>query len=255
MLKKIYGNIKKVRVIINNINQLVLSFFYLKKLKNVNKGERCFIIGNGPSLNTEDLEKLRKEKTFSSNRVYNIFENTDWRSTYYCVQDYELIKNSREEISKMSSCSTAFLGRALGIEYPKFYKFLSIRLKIKDFYPEPPLFSDDISKCIYEGMTVSYMCLQIAIYMGFKEIYLLGVDHSYSVTLEPDGSVTQFEGVSDHFSEKDKIDNLPLLYKSTLAYESAKKYADEHNIKIYNATRGGKLEVFERADFDSLFID
>ena len=104
-------------------------------------------------------------------------------------------------------------------------------------------------------MTVSYMCLQIAIYMGFKEIYLLGVDHSYSVALEPDGSVTQFEGVADHFSEKDKISNLPAPYKTNLAYEAAKKYADEHDVKIYNATRGGKLEVFERLDFDSLFVD
>lgn len=38
-----------------------------------------------------------------------------------------------------------------------------------------------------------------------------------------------------------------------LAYESAKKYVDSHNISIYNATRGGMLEVFERVDFDSLF--
>ena len=36
-------------------------------------------------------------------------------------------------------------------------------------------------------------------------------------------------------------------------YMCAKEYAERHEIKIYNATRGGKLEVFERVDFDSLF--
>ncbi len=36
-------------------------------------------------------------------------------------------------------------------------------------------------------------------------------------------------------------------------YKSAGNYADIHGIKIYNATRGGKLEVFERVNFDSLF--
>ena len=36
------------------------------------------------------------------------------------------------------------------------------------------------------------------------------------------------------------------------AFQSAKLYAENHGIKIYNATRGGKLEIFERADFDLL---
>ena len=36
-------------------------------------------------------------------------------------------------------------------------------------------------------------------------------------------------------------------------YKAAKQYADLHGIRICNATRGGKLEIFERVDFD-LFI-
>lgn len=39
----------------------------------------------------------------------------------------------------------------------------------------------------------------------------------------------------------------------TLAYQSAKQYANQHDFKIYNATRGGKLEIFERVDFNDLF--
>jgi hypothetical protein len=37
------------------------------------------------------------------------------------------------------------------------------------------------------------------------------------------------------------------------AYEAAERYAKEHGIKIFNATRGGRLETFERVDFDDLF--
>lgn len=252
-MNKIVVQLKIIIKKVINECYCLLSVSKVRKLKNSQEGKRCFVVGNGPSLRAEDLEKLREEKTFSSNRVYNIFDKTSWRSTYYCVQDYKLILQSSSDIAKMSDYSLAFVGRVPFFKYPKFKNFLNVRSKIVDFYPELPEFSQDISKYVLDGWTVTYMCLQIAIYMGFKEIYLLGVDHSYSVTLEPDGSVKHFKGVADHFSEKDKIDNLPVLYKSTLAYEAAKKYADEHGIKIYNATRGGKLEVFERVDFDTLF--
>lgn len=40
---------------------------------------------------------------------------------------------------------------------------------------------------------------------------------------------------------------------ATMTFEKAREYADGHGIKIYNATRGGKLEVFERVNFDKLF--
>ena len=61
----------------------------------------------------------------------------------------------------------------------------------------------------------------------------------------------------DYFSaqynqDKDELD-IPEVDKSTLTFLAAKRNADENGFKIYNATRGGKLEVFERVDFDTLF--
>ena len=100
---------------------------------------------------------------------------------------------------------------------------------------------------------MTYMCIQIAVYMGVKEIILLGVDHNYAVSRRPDGTIIKHEGVKNRFHEKDGIICVPSLYAMELAYKAAKKYADEHGIKIFNATRGGKLEVFERVDFDTLF--
>ena len=97
------------------------------------------------------------------------------------------------------------------------------------------------------------MCLQFAVYMGFSEIYLLGVDHQYSIEMNPDGTMKKTEGVQDHFANDDICTNVPQTYKSTLSYYAARKYADLHGVKIYNATRGGKLNAFERVDFDKLF--
>ena len=246
---------RKIKVLLNvviNLMTIKQSKNKLKKMKGAYKGERCFIIGNGPSLTVEDLEKIKREKSFSSHRIYKIYNETDWRPTFYCIQDYILTQQSEKEISKMPENSVSIVGKLVKNKYPCMKNFLSVGLKFYDFYPNLPEFSKDVCKGIIEGGSVTYMCLQLAVYMGFKEIYLLGIDHSYSATLDPDGKVQHHDGVKDHFSEEDNITNVPVLYKSTLAYEAAKKYADEHGIRIYNATRGGKLEVFERVDFDSL---
>ena len=99
-------------------------------------------------------------------------------------------------------------------------------------------------------MTVAYNALQAVIYMGFKKIYIIGADFNYIG-----------DGASDHnhfiagYSDKKRatktyVFDYEQIHKS---YQAAKNYADKHGIQIFNATRGGRLEIFERVDFDSLF--
>lgn len=224
----------------------------IKKFKDLHKGERCFIIGNGPSLRVEDLEKLNNEICFGTHRIYNLFEKTKWRPLYYCAQDIKLINESYKEINDMK-LKNKFIAVVKDVRYKKLNAKNFIELKYESFYPELPKFSEDISECIYEGFTVTYMCLQIAVYMGFKEIYLLGVDHTYSQSINPDGTIQINKNIKDHFYERgDVMTYLPQTYRSTLGYRKARQYADSHNIKIFNATRGGALEEFERIDFDEI---
>ena len=112
-----------------------------------------------------------------------------------------------------------------------------------------PEFSEDISDCIYEGFTVTYASLQIAFYMGFKDVYLLGVDHNYAVELNDKGEIIH-KNVKNHFSEGYKLFNIPQTFKSTLGYKKAKEVYDLHNRNVYNASRGGALEIFPRKSFD-----
>ena len=48
------------------------SYRRFTRLHNVHRGQRCFIVGNGPSLNQTDLSLLRGEYTFTTNRAYLI---------------------------------------------------------------------------------------------------------------------------------------------------------------------------------------
>lgn len=214
----------------------------LRKWKNIYAGKRCFIIGNGPSLTAEDLGFLDKELTFASHGIYYIYDKTRWRPTFYTAQDQKLICQRYAEIKDNCKDSQCIFAACKYLSYPRFRCCdVIVDLVIEVFEQSFPKFSANPCRCVYEGMTVTYFNIQLAIYMGFSEIYLLGVDHFYS------------GGSNDHFSKKDICTNLPKTHLSTKAYIAAKQYADNHGVKIYNATRGGHLEVFERVNFDLLF--
>lgn len=227
----------------------------LEALKNKYKGQRCFIVGNGPSLNIEDLNKLKNEKTFAFNRIYYIFDKTEWRPSFYVTEDIKIISNSLDEINKLK-LENIFVPDIIKFDYKiDINNAIYFKETIEYFEDRLPDFSDNMN--IYWGGTVAYTAMQMAVYMGFKEIYLIGVDHNFRVSQDSNGNIKVDNSVKDYFcdnynSDKDEL-YIPNLDNSTKAYISARKYCDEHEATIYNATRGGKLEVFERVDFDKLF--
>ena len=102
-------------------------------------------------------------------------------------------------------------------------------------------FSSDCYIKVYDGYSITYSIMQLAMYMGFDEIYLLGADCSYL-------------GEKQHFIEHGIND--PSFRTATerlfASYGEAKKYADTHGIKIFNATRGGLLEIFPRVNLEDV---
>ena len=235
--------------------------WYLKTLKGIHTGKRCFIIGNGPSLRAEDLDKIKNEYTFAANRIYEIFDSTDWRPKYYMATDKYFVADNYQKL-RQYDLGHMFLriGEKATLDYPMermtrvFMDFDGFFRVYKNNNNNWTIYvSEDVSNHIAEGATVTFANIQMALYMGFTEIYLLGVDFSYSVVVDKDGNIHKDPTVQDYFNDKHYTTTFQ-NYESTLqAYRVAKEYCDNHNIKIYNATRGGKLEVFPRVDFDSLF--
>lgn len=225
----------------------------LSKFKDIHRGKRCFIVATGPSLRIEDLEKLEenKEITFSMNRIYNLFVKTKWRPDYYVIQDYKAIEDLSDEIANLNLPYKFVSYRPESYWNNPIAKESSIRFKLisEKYKEEMPNFSSNIARGIFEGYTVTYACLQIAVYMGFKEIYLIGVDFNYSADVYSDQN--HFPG----YQSKNKPVRLNEVRPDlvALAYQKARLYGEKHGTKIYNATRGGKLEIFPRAEFDSLF--
>lgn len=250
--KEVASLYKNIRIDdLSNISCMIPQYYNkgLLKFKNIHFGKRCFIIGNGPSLKFQDLECLHKhnEITFGVNMVIRSFSEVSWRPNYYFIGDKLGVKYYQDEIKKIELpyCFVTDRNEEFWNNFSneRFYYYHNIVTVIRN---EPPSFSEDVSKGVYGLATIIYECMQFAVYMGFKEIYLLGIDSNFSADDEKNYFIPNYH-------DSDKKEPPYDLIASFLAYQSARHYAEQHGIKIYNATRGGKLEVFERVDFDSLF--
>ena len=227
-------------------------------LKDIHKGERCFVIGNGPSLTAADLSLLKDEYTFAANRIFYIFDKTEWRPTYFGAQDWAVIVDIMPHLTSISKqCKKMFL---IGDCYKNAPEELTQNKDVLFFCAQyvaahkERLFSDHIEQWVSGGGSITYACIQIAAYMGFSEIYLIGVDHNYSTAAfsniqmgSSDVKANYFEGMPATLKvTKPNPDN------ATLSFMRAKEYGDAHDIKIINATRGGKLEVFPRMTLEEV---
>lgn len=218
----------------------------LLKFKNLFKmNKKCFIVATGPSLRIDDLYTLAENNVFcfGVNSILKIEKK--WIPDAYVATDSKFINDNIQNIEDYN-CKYKFIGDACQ-EY--WAREQDDSYKIHATAGMTVGFSEEICQKLYwgykDGGTVTYVCLQLAVYMGFKEIYLLGVDCNYIT-----GSK------NNYFIEEGKEDNRDHREDLMMqAYAYAKEYADNHGISIYNATRGGMLEVFERVDFDSLFRD
>lgn len=224
-----------------------------ERLKNSHYGERCFIIGNGPSLTAKDLDLLKDEFCLAANQIFFMFQNTQWRPSVYLTVNVDTFLAYQQEINKLE-CLKFIDKKALdyGIEINN-----ALYLKHGTFKESEDLFSEDISSYYYNGGTVTYTAIQVAVYMGFKEIYLIGVDNNYTFEKNKNG-VKIKNDIENHFY-KDRDDKKSAdLYATvdvdhlTQTFIRANEYAQQHNIKIYNSTRGGKLEVFPRVSLETI---
>jgi len=223
-------------------------------------GRRAFIIGNGPSLQSMDLAKLKDEITFGVNNIFYNFGQMGFKPTFYVVEDKLVAEDRAEEIKALAGMTKIFgteLQYCLGGSLETIWANV-----IYDFrnYPGFPNFSKDAAQCLWVGGTVSYICMQLVYYMGFSEVYLVGFDHSYTIPKDAkiEGNViTSVADDSNHFHPeyfgKGKRWHDPRTDRMEKAYIRAKEAFEQGGRKIYNATMGGKLEIFPRVDYWSLF--
>lgn len=222
----------------------------IKKFHNKHQGERCFVIGNGPSLQNTDMAKLRNEYTFGLNRIYLMFEELGFSTSYFVSINDLVIEQSATEIQ--------------ALKIPKFVswrsrKWLAPQDDLFFIYTTytGPKFAKNAAGRLWEGATVTYVALQLAYYFGFSEIILIGVDHSFATKGEPNTTITSEGDDPNHFNPKYFGKGfrwqLPDLETSEIAYKMARRAFEADGRKVLDATVGGNLTVFPKVDYASLF--
>ncbi len=226
--------------------------------------KRCFLIGNGPSLNVTDLSMLKNEVTFAVNGFFLKAGDLDWKPTFYVVEDHLVAEDRAKWINDFKG-PIKFFPSYLGYMFEKSDDTVFYNHRPRKSYPHGFDFSLEADKITYTGCTVTFSMMQIAAYLGFQEIYLIGVDASYDIPKDVQEGKDYGVGVLDmksddpnHFDPdyfgKGFRWHDPQVEKMVEAYAEARRVLETlTNQRIYNAGIGGKLEVFDRVAFRSLF--
>jgi len=219
--------------------------------RDCNRGQRCFILGNGPSLRQTDLSHLRGEITFGMNRIYLLFEEMGFPTTYYAAVNSLILEQCAGEIK--------------ALQLPKFITWRGRRwlsgdphaLFVDTDYSGPATFSTEPTGRVFEGSTVTYLALQLAYYMGCDPVILIGVDHNFATQGPPNATVVSGGDDPNHFAPgyfgKGFRWQLPDLQASEAAYTLARDAFAAAGRSVLDATVGGKLTIFPKVDYTGLF--
>lgn len=239
-----------------------------REFYNRHEGERCFILATGPSINKQNLKLLEGETCIA---VSNFFVHPDYaiiKAHYYCIAAYhppiteEAWQSWLTEMSRGTGKATMFFSLADRERVERNCFFANRKVHYLKFGEKQDMLVShgiDITRAVLGPQSVPVMALQLAIYMGFCQIYLLGCDHDNLLHF---GISTHFYAEDEHamvrtgYDEWARLDmqkELQAYVRLWQQYKAIRQVASDKSIKIYNATPGGLLDVFPRVKYESLF--
>lgn len=240
------------------------------RYKNIHEGERVFILCTGPSISEMELTRLKNEKTIAVSGFYLHKDCQTISPDYYCLPTFENFLNFDSATEYLRKIQEA----TLKSQY--FFSFHEKQVvdKMREYdnrcvnyiafasMPDFEKFDIDLTSLAPNPQSVSIMALEIALYMGFKTIYLIGTEHDclvtkrythfyeYSESIVSQGN--QYENAQGELGGPFDLE-LESTYNLWRQYKKIKQIAERNGAKIYNATKGGILDIFERVEFDTLF--
>lgn len=248
----------------------------ISQFKNIHKGKRCFILASGPSINNQDLSVLANEYCISVSQFFLHPKINEIKPQYHCFAPQHapfddgtnkiIFDNYIKHCTFPNKC---FIGTNL-FEY-SYYNFLkkNPEYNVDAFYLNYQYTEDinehnyqnsdiwDITKRPFLVRTVIYEAIQVAYYMGFSEIYLLGVDHDYLKDVSRTADHHFYEEAKsfsdqEHLSLISKEEWFFIYHLRWKQYRLMKTYLNSNGVQIYNATPNSMLDVFPMVDFESV---
>jgi hypothetical protein len=228
----------------------------IKKLHGSIEGKPLLIVGNGPSLNQTPLESFDSIFSIGMNKIDMIFEKTTWRPDVIITTNNLVVKQHWSRMLKNRiPCYISWKARF----FVPFFKRKKFRFFLNNNNRD---FQCDVSKSVGAAGTVTYTALQFAYYLGANPVILVGVDHNFTYDGKPNDIQKRIGQDQNHFDPNyfasGQYWGVPNLDLSEVGYENAKEAFEKDGRKIFDATVGGKLQVFEKISVDdaiSLFTE
>ena len=260
-----FSRIKPSRLFLSRYERQLLE--KNRALQNKHKGRRCFVIGTGPSLKTQDLSPLAHEITFAMSAFWKHPIVEKWQPTYYCIADPLFFDGSEPTRDFFGSLKqrihhTTFFVPVDGARIIQEQQLLSLERTHYVAFP-PGLNYGSITdinfvKRVPFVLSVSQLCIMAAIYMGCSPIYLLGLDHNWLSHIGHDQHFYEgLAGLEKHpevrtLAEWGYQTAMECTLRLWRIYEMLSAYAHRKGIRILNATNGGFLDVFERTSYEKI---
>ena len=258
-----------------DVHDLLFTHHDLKKnieLKDKYNNKRIFILGSGSSILLYDLKVLKNEFVMTQNSFHMHEDIYDIEPNFHCVVPYyqsekeystwiEYIGDMKEKMPSTSFMWGLNTKALIDNHHPELIKqSYYIRTKYNSLTLKKA--KVNISKTIMNIPTVLTQCLIVAIYMGFREIYLLGFDldqichindrtfgRFYGMSKITD---TKFEEDAERNSDLETTDGWYTWWLLNKQFFLLKSYADQNKIKIINGTQGGMLSYFKREPIENI---
>jgi hypothetical protein len=221
----------------------------IMSVKDIYRGKRCIVIGNGPSLKKMDLSVLKDEYSIGTNRIYLLFDEIKLLPSYYVSVNDLVLEQYHQEIARLP------MTKLLSWTYRNLFPYDDKTIFVKLGFGLRDRFSYNFTRPISSGGTVTFVALQFAYWLGFSKVIMIGIDHNFKTTGVPNESETRAQEVDqDHFHPnyfpKGSKWQLPDLKRSELAYGLALQAFKRDGRSIVDSTVGGKCTVFPKTSLE-----
>jgi hypothetical protein len=227
------------------------------------------VVGNGPSLNTHDISALRNEVAIVANSFYMHEHCATINPQYCCIGDQRFMEDDLNNVKWFSEMEQALPGTTFFIWSAgrRLLRKYGLLQKHKVYYRLPGVpahrASDvelDLRRPNTVGMsTVSAFSIPLAIYLGFRRIFLVGCDANWLENPKRGGG--HFYAENRLFPQYDvgvgSADELELevqmVHRDLESHRLLRDRVGPRGVEIINATNGGWLDIYPRVRFESLF--
>lgn len=248
----------------------------LSHLRNSQLGNSAYIVASGPSIKELNISSLQNKNTFGVNGSILKFIESGISPRYYVISDEEFIYNRPhllELILKNKASHCFFTPQAISAiceinplllkDHPKISLFhnhfknygkpaLEFEDIVKMAQNDPEIittdgrigFSLNPEKGVFTAHTVPYFALQIAYGLGFRKIYLLGMDLG-----SPTGETRFYEqGGAAMPSHLDRDYNRTILP----SFEIVGKLCKQNKFQVFNLSPISRLpaDIIPKKDFN-----